>query len=162
MGPSNETVMLENVTIVKRNFAGKEGQYNSEGERNFLVLLDPEIADQMSKDGWLVKTFPPGPDSDGFRQPFIQVKVFFGLYPPRINMITSRGRTPVHESEIEILDWVDIKNVDLTLRPNNWSLNGRHGKKAYLKTMYITIEEDPIDQKYKDLEELPARGGRVE
>jgi hypothetical protein len=161
MAHDRGTILLENATIVKRNFAGKEGQYNSEGERNFLVLLDPEIADQMAEDGWLVKTFAPGPDSD-FRQPFVQVKVFYGLYPPRINMITSRGRTPVDESEVEILDWVDIKTVDMVLRPNNWSVNGKSGKKAYLKTMYVTIEEDALETKYRDIDELPSRGGRVD
>lgn len=161
MSQNRETILLENATIVKRNFAGKEAQYNSEGERNFLVLLDPEIADQMTADGWLVKQFAPDKDT-GFAQPFIQVKVFYGLYPPRINLITSKGRTPVDESEVEILDWVDIKTVDLVLRPNNWSVNGKSGKKAYLKTMYITIEEDQLERKYSDLDQLPARGGRVD
>lgn len=161
MSRDGDTILLENVRIVQRNFAGKEGQYNSEGERNFLVLLDPDIAERMIDDGWLVKYFKPAPDT-GERQAFLQVKVFFGIYPPRINMITSRGRTPVHESEIELLDWVDIRTVDLVLRPNNWSINGKSGKKAYLKTMYITIEEDELEQKYGDLDEVPSRGGRVE
>jgi hypothetical protein len=159
--PRNETVLLENVRIVQRNFAGKEGPYNNEGERNFLVLLDDEIADQMLEDGWLIKRFKVE-DENGDRQAFLQVKVFYGLYPPRINMITARGRTPIHEDEIELLDWVDIRSVDVVLRPNNWSINGKTGKKAYLKTMYITIEEDPLDSKYADRDELPTRGGRVD
>lgn len=155
MGLNDGTIMLENVSIVKRNFAGKEGPFNDEGERNFLVLLDPDIAAQMHDDGWLVKQFAPNPET-GERQSFVQVKVFFPLYPPRIIMISNRGRTQIKEDEVELLDKVDVKNVDLILRPNNWSINGNKGKKAYLKTMYITIEDDPkedhLANKYADSE----------
>lgn len=157
---NREEILLENVRIVLRNFAGKEGMYNSEGERGFAVLLDEDLATAMTNDGWNVKMFKPG--EDGERQAFLPVKVFFGLYPPRINMISGRGRTPLHESEIEILDWVDIRTVDIVIRPNNWSVNGKTGKKAYLKTLYVTIEEDPLDAKYAEVDDLPSRGGRVD
>ncbi len=62
---------------------------------------------------------------------------------------------------LEVLDWVDIAKVDLTIRPYHWGFGGKSGIKAYLQTLYITIHEDPLDQKYEHLEELPARGGRT-
>jgi hypothetical protein len=34
-------VLMEGVRIIFRNFAGKEGQYNKEGDRNFGVILPP-------------------------------------------------------------------------------------------------------------------------
>lgn len=155
------TVLLENVQIVSRNFAGKEGKYNDPGDRNFLVLLEPYVAQAMLDDGWNVKLFPANEET-GERQAYLPVKVHFGVRPPRINMVSSRGRTPIHESDVEILDWVDIRTVDLVLRPHNWTIGEKTGKKAYLQTMYITIEDDLLDNKYRDLEDLPARGGRVD
>ena len=47
--------MMEGVRIIFRNFAGKEGQYNREGDRNFAVLLDDKAAAAMAEDQWNVK-----------------------------------------------------------------------------------------------------------
>jgi hypothetical protein len=68
-------------------------------------------------------------------------------------MITSRGRTHLDESSVETLDWVDILNVDLIVRPYEWNVNGRGGIKAYLQSLYVTIEEDPLEIKYSELEQ---------
>ena len=67
-------------------------------------------------------------------------------------MITSRGRTNLDEGQVETLDWVDILNVDLIVRPYEWTVNGKSGVKAYLQSIYVTIEEDPLEIKYGELE----------
>jgi len=50
-----KTFMVEDAPIIFRNFAGKEGQFNREGDRNFSVILPKEIAEQMLADGWNVR-----------------------------------------------------------------------------------------------------------
>jgi len=167
MSPQDGTLTIENARIIFRNFAGKEGQYNAEGDRNFGLILPPEIAEQMSRDGWNVKVLKPRDELDEeLGTPWIPVSVGYKIRPPRIYMITHiKGqprRTPLGEDEIEVLDWVDIENVDLVIRPYDWSVAGRGGRKAYVQTMYVTIVTDPLDEKYADLEDLPPRAGKVD
>lgn len=153
--PQDGTVVMENVNIIFRNFTGKEGQYNREGDRNFAVLLDPPVAEAMAEDGWNVKWLKPREDDedDAVPQAYLQVSVNYGKgRPPRVVQITSRGRTNLDENSVEILDWVDITNVDMIIRPYAWDVSGKTGIKAYLQSIYVTIEEDPLEQKYAELD----------
>lgn len=154
MPPQDNTVLMEGVRIVFRNFSGKEGQYNREGDRNFAVLLDPTIANTMAEDGWNVKWLKPreGDEEDADLQAYLQVSVNFKGRPPRVVMISSRGRTNLDEGSVEMLDWADIQNVDLIVRPYEWNVNGKTGIKAYLQSIYVTIEEDELEKKYADLD----------
>jgi len=160
--PKNDgTIMMEGARIIFRNFAGKEGPYNREGDRNFCVLLEADLANQLDEDGWNVKALRAREEGDP-DQPYLQVSVGFKNRPPRVVMITSKGRTSINEDSLEILDWVDIKQVDLIVRPYAWQVRDKGGIKAYLKSLYITIDEDELDLKYADLDELPSRSGRVD
>lgn len=161
MPPNDGTLVMEDARIIFRNFAGKEGMYNREGERNFCVLLEPDVAEQMVRDGWNVKNLRAREEGDP-EQPYLQVSIGFKVRPPVIAMITSRGRTNLGEDEIEVLDWADFRLADLIVRPYEWSVNGKTGIKAYLKSLFVTIEEDELELKYQDVEEIPARAGRVD
>ena len=143
----DNTVLMEGVRIIFRNFAGKEGQYNREGDRNFAVVLDDKTAEAMQADGWNVKTLAAREEDDS-ETPYLPVAVNFKGRPPRITMVTSRGRTTLDEGQVEMLDWADIVNVDLIVRPYAWEVSGKTGVKAYLQTMYVTIEEDALERKY--------------
>lgn len=152
----DNTVMMEGVTIVFRNFAGKEGQYNRAGDRNFGVLLDDTVAQQMLEDGWNVKYLKPREDDEEDTPPQAWLPVTVGMdkgKPPRIFMITSRGRTALDEDTVEQLDWADLQNVDLIVRPYNWEVQGKTGVKAYLQSMYATVDEDELEKKYAELDQ---------
>lgn len=152
MPPQDNTVLMEGVRIIFRNFAGKEGQYNREGDRNFAVLLDDKTAQAMAEDNWNVKWLQPrGEEEEETPQAYLPISVNFKGRPPRIVMITSRGRTNLDEDSIEMLDWANILNVDLIVRPYEWTVNQKSGVKAYLQSIYVTIEEDALELKYSDL-----------
>lgn len=148
---------LEDVRIVFRNFEGREGQYNRAGDRNFSILLDdPNKVRQLERDGWAVKYLKAKEEGED-DQPYLPVAVSYRNRPPRIVLITHRGRNPLSEAEVEMLDWVDIETVDVTLSPYEWAVRGETGIKAYLRTMYVKIHEDPLDLKWSDMQ---ASGGR--
>lgn len=145
-------ITFENARIMFRNFAGKESKFNPAGRRNFCLVVPNDIVEQLSEDGWNVKTLSPrDPDDEPIY--YIQVAVSFGAYPPKIWLIAGKSKTLLDEEAVSSLDYAEIENVDLIIRPYTWEVNGRGGIKAYLKKMYVTIVQDDLEMKYKDMEE---------
>jgi len=147
MASDTKTFMVEDAKIIWRNFSGVEGQYNRAGDRNFSVMVDADLAEKLSKDGWNVKYTKPR-DEDDEPIPYVPVSVNFKNRPPRVNMLTSVGRTILTEETVDILDWADIAMIDLIVRGYDWDVNGKSGTKGYLQSMFITIEEDELERKY--------------
>lgn len=151
--PRSEEVTLDSVRLVFRNFAGEERQFNAAGKRNFAVVVDDERADLLEEKGWVVKRKPPREEGDpNFN--FVPVTVSYKGRPPRIVLVSSRGRTTLDEATCELVDYAEIDSADIILRPYDWEVNGNRGRKAYLKTAYIIIHEDDLDLKYADLKEI--------
>lgn len=147
MGNNDESIILEDVKMIWRNFEGREDQFNREGNRNFTVVLDDKTADQLQEDGWNVKIKTGKEDGDeNFN--VLNVAVSFKVRPPQIFLMTSRGRTKLDEETCALLDDAELKIVDMMLRPYEWYVNGKSGRKAYLHSLYVTIEENYLDLKY--------------
>ena len=142
-------IVIEGAKLVFRNFSGAAGKFNPEGNRNFCVLLDSSTADELIADGWNVRYLKSREPEDE-PQAYVQVKVSYEYMPPKVWLITSNGKTMLGEDRISALDWAEIANVDLVIRPYEWEVNGKSGVKAYLKTMYVTIVEDEFENKYAD------------
>lgn len=151
-------VLFEDHKIMFRNFKGAGNEYNRQGNRHFSLVLEENEAKAMMEDGWNVRVLDKRLEEGDIPKYIIEVVVKYGKYPPKIVMITSRGRTLLTEDLVEMLDAVDVESVDLTFLPYNWSIPKKDGSvdagvKPYLKTMYITIREDPLDLKYAGMDD---------
>lgn len=142
------TLIMENVKIRFRNFAGRPDEYTREGDRSFaLVIEDEDLANKLREDGWNVKMRLPKEEG---AEPwyYLKVKVNFNGVPPKVVEVTSRNRVALNEDTVGILDTAELKSVDVEVSPYHWEVGGRSGITAYLKTLYATIEEDPFAAKY--------------
>lgn len=156
MANVKNTIMIENAHIFSRNFSGAKGEYNNEGNKNFCVFLDPQAAERLKEDGWNIRALRPK-DEDTEPQPFIQVSVSYTNIPPKVLLISSRGKTILDEESIKTLDFAEIKQADLVISPYNWDVRGQKGVKAYLKSLYVTIVEDELDLKYSGVPDSAAK-----
>lgn len=146
----NNNVAIENAHIMFRNFRGEASKFNAAGKRNFCVRLDQDMADRMIDEGWNVKFLRPREEGDE-PTPYIQVAVSFDNIEPNIFTITGRHKNRLNSDTIDILDYAEIENIDLIIRPYNWEVNGKVGVKAYVKNMYVTLVEDEFADKYADI-----------
>lgn len=155
----NRNLSLGNVDLIFCNFSGKPTKFNpAGGVREFSVVLDPELAEGLRSEGWNVKEYiPKNADPEDAPTLYLPVALRFDVFPPNIWFITSHNRSRLVEGTVGMLDNMlnDIANVDIVIRPHNWGPNarGESGIKAYVKTMYVKIEEDEFFDKYADIPE---------
>lgn len=148
---TDENLLVEDARILFRNFSGIEREFNSKGDRNFVLVLDTETATLLENDGWNVKYLKAREEGET-PTPYINVKVNYDKgRPPRCVVITSKQRNEWGADEVGALDSADIKKVDVIVRPYNWEVNGNTGIKAYLKTIFVWLNEDELELKYADL-----------
>ena len=147
-------IVVEGAEIAFRNFSGRGSVYNKEGDRNFSVIFrDEDLAQKLLADGWNIKMLQPRDNEDVVRY-HLPVAVNYNNVPPTVFMVTKRNKTLLDASTVEVLDYAEIIHIDLTVTPYQWSMpTGQSGVKAYLKTMYVTIEEDEFAHKYENFEQ---------
>ena len=146
-----ENLVIEGAKLIFKNFAGEESKFNRRGNRNFCVVLEQEDAMNLMDAGWNIKELNTREDEEPLY--YLQTSVSFDNIPPKVVLISGRTKTMLDDTTIDTLDYAEIANVDLIIRPYHWEVNGKTGIKAYLKTMYVTVEVDEFTAKYEDIEE---------
>ncbi len=148
-------IAIEDARIGFRNFSGKEGKFNPAGRRNFCVFLEEDLARTLEKDGWNVRWLQPREEQEA-EQGYLQVAVSYDNIPPKIILMSSKGKNILDADSVGLLDWAEIAEIDIIIRPYNWAMhegtkNEKRGVKAYIKSMYVTLSEDEFEKKYFDV-----------
>lgn len=141
-----KNITVEGTKLIFRNLAGAADDYNKAGgNRSTGVLIPNEIAQELIDEGWNVKFLKPR-DEQEEPQAWLTVKAKFGKYPPSIYICTERGKTELTEETVDSIDYAEIRDVDIVIRPFEYE----PGKiSAYIKTMYVNIIEDVFAYKYQ-------------
>lgn len=142
-----DDINIADANIMFKNFTGAEQMYNSEGDRNFCVLLDDEAAEQLKEDGWNIKYLKPR-EEDDLPKPYLKVSLAFKYYPPKVMLITGQGKLFLNEDMCGMLDWIEMEKVNLVIRPYQYKVGGKEGIKAYVRSMYVTVKQDKFESEY--------------
>lgn len=148
-------LQMDGVRLIHRNFEGRESQYNRKGDRNFsIAIYDEELAQRLVDEGWNVKIKPPREEGEAPRM-HLPVKVKFNDRGPNVYLSSgsARGRR-LNEETISCLDYIDILDANLDIRPYNWDINGKQGRTAYLQSLEVIQDVDRFADRYAE-EEYP-------
>lgn len=153
MSKQVNNIEVENARIIFRNFSGRVDKFNTQGRKQFSLILDQGLAEELRDEGWNVKPLKSR-DEDEEPKFILNVKVNYGSrVSPVIYLVSEGKKTLLNDKTVSILDNVDIENVDLVIVPYNYDANGKTGISAYVKNMYVTMQEDVFAKKYKEPEE---------
>lgn len=146
-----ETLIIRDAKLIYKNFEGRKTDFNAAGDRNFSVIIDdPDVAEKMIEDGWKLKPLKAR-DEDEDPRWHLPVNVRYDNFPPKIVM-RRRNKPNIELDEIDIkrLDRASIVECHVNINPSFWSVGGKSGIKAYLKSMIVDIEEDELLAELED------------
>lgn len=145
-------LQIEDARIIYRNFSGIGSKFNREGDRNFSVIIpSQEIADELIAEGWNVRIKQPreGYEDEG---PFMHlpVKIKFNNRGPGVYVRSGDRVTRLNEQTVDMIDEIDIRSVDLDVRPFDWEVGGKVGRTGYLQNIEVTQNVDRFGARYAE------------
>lgn len=147
----NGHLYIENAEIMRgsfRNFSGeKTGRYDQPGKRYFHVVIeDPEIADELTNDGWAVHILAPrDPQDDPVHFLKISVKPNSTYFRCDCYSVANGNTTLLNEQTLKTLDGADIQFADLDIRPYEYEAGNIS---AQLEEGYFNIASSRFASKY--------------
>jgi hypothetical protein len=159
-----------NIKWAWSHFNGAADTFNTEGDRNFVVVLDPEDARALMEipDGWSIKEYPGREEGDD-PEFTIKIKISYRFEAPKIFFLKEKevvdpetGQTTMklrkfrveNESELNDITRGTVKRIDFKASPSRWVRNGEAGVTPYLSEMYVHMVESKIGSMYDDVEEV--------
>lgn len=153
---------IQEAPLIYKHFSGAENPKNRKGDRNFGLLLTPEMAATLAAADYNVKTRKAMDATDEYEarpeQHFIICKLGFQskIEVPRVVMIScvtpeSCKRTALTEEMVSLLDTANTVKADCKIGAYDWGDANDGGRTAYANSLFITVELDPVEAKYEDI-----------
>ena len=145
-------LMIDDARITFKNFSGKKGPYNKDGEREFsLVIPNEDIKEQLLNDvnedgaSWNVRVKPPrDPQEDPLI--YLKVKVRFNQYGPKVYVISNGVQELLDEEDVGMIDRIAIEKCDMDISPSDKVVNGKPYRTAYLRAIRVYQRETHYDR----------------
>lgn len=167
-----KTCTLKDVRVLTRgswrNFGGHDdGVYNREGDRNFTISLDKDVAEQMIADGWDIRVREP--KSDEYETEYtLKIRIKYrnrdgepmpASLRPVVYFVTDGQRRVVDEEEVGALDQASISKANLVIRQYPWTYGKKTGVSTSLAIGYFYLEmtefDDPFASDFLEDIEIP-------
>lgn len=153
--PRVSNINITDGKIAYSNFSGRPTNWNPDGGvRNVTFVIPDEVAQAIKDDGWNIREQVI--DDEGNIRYLLEAKITFRTRTgqprdPKIFIVRNDSLVHITEETVATLDRADILSVDAVLGPSYWEWGGRKGIAAYVNSMYLTIKENPIDEKYRKM-----------
>lgn len=146
-------VTFDNVdgkALIFKNFAGRPGTFNNEGERSFCLVVDEETKNELEARGLNVRHRVRQFEDQEIETLYLPIKVNFNSKrPPQINQVSKNGMTQLDEDTIDVLDWAEIISAKIAINIYNWHYAGKSGYSAYLQELLVEIEDESFASQYR-------------
>lgn len=144
---------VDNATIKFKNFSGRGGKSNHEGDRSFVWTFDDEdIYNDLLEWGfspkwkeWIDRTGA----EHGEYQLSVKVKYRDGR-GPEVHLWSGDDHSLLDEDSIGDLDDMVILRFDFDIRPYDWEVNGATGRKAYLDRCSVETRPNRFARRRED------------
>lgn len=153
MANARNDLIIEDAELLFKNFEGREERYegrimNSQGSRNFHVIVPEDIVEDLLDAGWNVKILKPRDEGDTPRH-MIKVNVSYRFREPEIHMYSGRKDTLLHEDTVANLDYADIMQADVVIHPSEYTKDdGSVGLSGYCTELRVVVQESHFADKY--------------
>lgn len=133
------------------NFAGRQNDYNSEGDHNFTVILPEATAMKLMEDGWAVKRYDPA--EEGEPPEFtLKIKISYKFEDPKVYFLKSRTKRKYRAKENDLADITraSAQKINVVITPSRWVKGDRSGITAYAKNLQVYLNESRFDEEIED------------
>lgn len=131
------------IPAFRTNFEGRPNKFGARIRTFTMMISDPELAQQLSNDGWGVRIYSPTNGDEPFAVLNVEINFKGDEYKdPKVVVVAPNGvQTPLNVDTVGNLDIMDnIKQFDLTINP--WRNATTGTIKAYLREMVVYLEEE--------------------
>lgn len=135
------------------HFDGRQDTFNDEGDHNFTVIVDEERAQEMMAEGWPIKVMDGREEGDP-PEYLLKVKISYRYEAPPIFFIKGDKRYRAGKEDLADIKRATVQQIDVIISPKPW-IHGRDtGITAYVKEMYVLINQSRFGEKYSEYRDI--------